>query len=398
MKRFFIVSIIVGILFAWGGLPQKAFSAPEEIWLRIGAANPLSGAGALWGEPCVRGIKIMADIYNDQGGIKVGNKIYKFKVYTADTKYTAEGGKSAYEKLLSVDNCQFMVGDFSDAAVAIMSRLSTDKKIICIIGSTGMKALEPAYPYVFRFSQSQNQKLDTLRVGIKTLPIKTTYFAARDDLGGHGSAEAWKKVTESLGVKFLGETFFKPGETNFAPLMTRVLAHKPDLLYAGPPGDTALMMKEAHALGYKGYWVMTGSVVNLKGMIAIAGSVEAVENWIGPYEMLDCPIIKESDKPLLLEIQKRYLREYKPPFEPLAWRYACGLQILKDAIVKAGTTDSDALKRVLENETFTTFLGEGKFTGIQTYGIARQFSVTTLAAIIKSGKPKYLGYFKTVEP
>jgi len=158
------------------------------------------------------------------------------------------------------------------------------------------------------------------------------------------------------------------------------------------------MMKEAHALGYKGYWVSSGSVVNLPEMIKIAGSKEAVENWIGPYESLDCPVVKEADKPALLEIQDRYLKKYGPPFEPLAWRYSCGMQVLCEAIRQAGGTDPDALKKALETGTFETFFGSGKFTGQQTYGIAHQFAVTTIAVIIKNGAPKYLGYLKTQEP
>jgi len=398
MKRSFIISIVMGVLFIWAGFPQTGFSAPEEVWLRVGAPNPLSGPGAMWGEPCVRGVKIMADIYNDQGGVKVGNKVYKFKVFPADTQYTAEGGKSAYEKLLSVDKCQFMVGDFSDAPVAIMSPISTEKKIVCLLGSTAIPALAPEFPYVFRFSQDQNQKLDSLRIALKTLPIKTFFMPSSDDLRGRAQAKINNEVVSSLGVKLLGEIFYNPKETNFAPVMTKVLATKPDLIYAGPPGHAALQMKEAHMLGYKGYWVSTGSVVNLDQMIQIAGGKEAVENWIGPYEMIDCPIIKDSDKPLLLDIQTRYLREFKPPFEPLAWRYATGLQILKDAIVKAGTPDPDSVKHTLETETFHTFLGEGKFTGLKTFGIAHQFSPTTIAAIVKNGKPQYLGTYKTVEP
>ncbi len=397
MKRLLIVSMVIAAFLVMGGFPQKAFSA-EEVWLRVGAPNPLSGPGAMWGEPCARGVKIMGDIYNDAGGVKVGNKVYKFKVTMADTKYTAEGGKSAYEKLLSVDKCQFMVGDFSDAPVAIMNPLSTEKKIICLLGSTAIPALAPEFPYVFRFSQDQNQKLDTLRVALKTMPIKTFFNVQSDDLRGRAQGKITAEVVQSLGVKVLGEIFYNPKETNFAPVMTKALTTKPDLLYAGPPGQAALMMKEAHALGFKGFWVSTGSVVNLAQMIQIAGGKEAVENWIGPYEVLDCPIIKDSDKPLLLDIQKRYLKEFKPPFEPLAWRYATGLQILKDAIVKAGSPDPDKVKHALETETFSTFLGEGKFTGQKTFGIAHQFSPTTIAAIVKNGKPEYLGTHKTVEP
>jgi branched-chain amino acid transport system substrate-binding protein len=398
MKRFFIVCIIVGILFAWSGFPQKAFSAPEEIWLRIGAANPLSGPGAMWGLPSSRGVELMAEFINDQGGLKVKDRTYKFKVFLADNKYSAEGGKSAYEKLLSVDNCQIMVGDFAAAPVAIMSRLSTEKKIICLFGSTGSPTLSPNYPYVFRFSQSQTQKLDVLKVAKETCPIKSIYFAYTDDQRGHDVVREWSKVVLSMGMKIVGETYYHPRESNFAPVMTKILAEKPDLIPAGSPGQAALMMKEAHALGYKGYWVSSGSVVNLPEMIKIAGSKEAVENWIGPYESLECPVVKESDKPVLLEIQKRYLKKYSPPFEPLAWRYTCGMQILCEAIKQAGGIDPDALKKALETGTFETFFGSGKFTGQKTYGIAHQFAVTTIAVIIKNGEPKYLGYLKTQEP
>ena len=82
----------------------------------------------------------------------------------------------------------------------------------------------------------------------------------------------------------------------------------------------------------------------------------------------------------------------------LAWRYSCGMQVLSEAIKQAGGTDADALKKALETGTFETFFGSGRFTGQQTYGIAHQFSVTTIAVIIKNGEPKYLGYLKTQEP
>jgi len=398
MKRILFFSLIATIFSLWSGSSQKAFPAPQETWLRIGAANPLSGPGAMWGLPSSRGVEIMAELMNEKGGLRVGDKIYKFKVFLADNKYTAEGGKSAYEKLLSVDNCEFMVGDFAAGPVAIMSRLSTAKKIICLFGSTGSATLSPEYPYVFRFSQSQGQKLDVLKVAMDTCPIKTIYLTYTDDQRGHDTMKEWKKVVLSMGLKIVGESYFHPRETNFAPVMTKVLAEKPDLIPAGSPGQAALMMKEAHALGHKGYWVSSGSVVNLPEMIKIAGSKEAVENWIGPYESLDCPIVKEADKPTLLEIQRRYLNKYGPPFEPLAWRYSCGMQVLGKAMKQAGGTDPDALKKALETETFETFFGSGKFTGQQTYGIGHQFSVTTVAVIIRNGEPKYLGYLKTQEP
>ncbi|HYB20185.1 MAG TPA: ABC transporter substrate-binding protein, partial [Thermodesulfobacteriota bacterium] len=214
MKRILFFSLIATIFSLWSGSSQKAFPAPQETWLRIGAANPLSGPGAMWGLPSSRGVEIMAELMNEKGGLRVGDKIYKFKVFLADNKYTAEGGKSAYEKLLSVDNCEFMVGDFAAGPVAIMSRLSTAKKIICLFGSTGSATLSPEYPYVFRFSQSQGQKLDVLKVAMDTCPIKTIYLTYTDDQRGHDTMKEWKKVVLSMGLKIVGESYFHPRETN----------------------------------------------------------------------------------------------------------------------------------------------------------------------------------------
>ncbi len=93
-----------------------------------------------------------------------------------------------------------------------------------------------------------------------------------------------------------------------------------------------------------------------------------------------------------------YLKKYGPPFEPLAWRYAIGLQVVAQALEKAQTFDPEVLVKTMENMEFDTLLGKGGFTGKKTYGIARQLVLYTIAAVIKGDQAVYLGYTKVERP
>ena len=60
---------------------------------------------------------------------------------------------------------------------------------------------------------------------------KTAVICAQDDLLGKPSVATYLAAFEAAGIKVLGEPmFFDPATTDFAPMMTKMLAKKPDIV------------------------------------------------------------------------------------------------------------------------------------------------------------------------
>jgi ABC-type branched-subunit amino acid transport system substrate-binding protein len=172
------------------------------------------------------------------------------------------------------------------------------------------------------------------------------------------------------------------------------MADKPDIIEMGAagPGDQGAIRKTLYELGYRGYSVSSGSMVSVASLIAIAGQ-EAIQGHIAPYESFECPVIKPEQREIMKIIQKKWEGKWpKDPFEPIAWRYATCLQILVQAYEKAKTLDPDAVRKTLEKGTFETILGDCKFTGEKTFGIAHCANLITIAGIVEGKEAKYLGY------
>jgi ABC-type branched-subunit amino acid transport system substrate-binding protein len=219
-----------------------------------------------------------------------------------------------------------------------------------------------------------------------------------NDANGRGNTEAAIAWTKETGVELTDVILAPGGTTDFYPLLKKIIDNKAEMVHgAVDVPTTALILKQAHELGYKGYYSNTGSMINVKEFIRIAGK-DAAQGYIAPYEFIDCPIITDKHRQVMLKMKDNFLKKWGPPFEPVAWRYSIGPQVLAQALEKAQSFDPDVLVKTIETMEFDTLFGKGGFTGAKTYGIPRQLTLYTIAAIIKGDDAEYLGYTKVERP
>jgi branched-chain amino acid transport system substrate-binding protein len=368
--------------------------------IKIGTIGPLTGPAAGWGLPVDRGIILMAEILNEAGGISIKGQKYKFEVFSENDKYNPEAGRAATEKLINRVGVKFILGSFFDGTVQAAVPLAQEKKVFFLMGSTGgvQVGMGPQYPYSFRYTQDAMGKLGVLTVALETIKFKKMAIFNVDNSQGRGNSEAAAEWAKENKMEITDNLLAPGAATDFYPSLKKILDKKPEMIHgAVPPGQFALVCKQAHELGYKGYYSNVGSLVNVPGFIEIAGK-EAVQGYIAPYEFVDCPIITPESRAIMLKMQDMYLKKYGPPFEPLAWRYASGVQIVAQALGKAQTLDPDVVVKAMETIEFDTLLGKGSFSGKKTYGIPHQLIINTIAGIIKGDQAVYLGYTKVARP
>ena len=112
LQILFFVSLVFVLLIT---APLAPTLAQETI--KVGVPGPYSGPAAEKGEHLKYGIQLAAEEINGKGGF-LGKKV---ELVFADTEAKPEVGVSAYEKMVTRDKVQFIVGEVnSDVALATL--------------------------------------------------------------------------------------------------------------------------------------------------------------------------------------------------------------------------------------------------------------------------------------
>ncbi|MGA2957307.1 MAG: ABC transporter substrate-binding protein [Thermodesulfobacteriota bacterium] len=356
------------------GLMVAAFSParaaePGQKVLKIGNINPLTGPAAVWGINTLKYLQLAAQLTNSKGGITVAGQKYDLEIVGVDDKDTVEGGRAAAEKLIYRDKAKFLVGSFRPAPLSGWAPLATKEKILAVIGGPSISP-GPKMPYLFQCAASLAERAEALvKLMSKTLGTKRALFLCSDDLDGRLDYDYAFKNKEKWGLEITDLKMVPKGATDLYPFLTEPLKKNPDWIYCKLAiGTTALVVKQARELGYKGYITTPTSMPGkISDWQKIAG-VEASQGFIAICDPLSDEGLSPLGKEVLATAQKTLWRE--------GWvltdrNYNEQFWILKEALEVANTFDPDKLVEVLRKHTFTRHEASFplKFGGEKTYGI-----------------------------
>src|SRR5262249_57811816 len=121
MKRLMLVlPCLVALL-----VPHRA-EAQQTI--KVGFPMILSGPGALFGEPALKGAQMYVEEINGKGGV-LGRKL---ELITRDTKGNADEAVRVSRELILKDNVDFLVGTLTSAEGPAVSTIAKENKIVFI--------------------------------------------------------------------------------------------------------------------------------------------------------------------------------------------------------------------------------------------------------------------------
>ncbi len=221
---FIILMSALVLLFA----PFSAVSAADNIVIGC----PLSTA-FLYGWDAERGVKLAVDEINAKGGVNVGGKKLPFKVEVIDTRDLEPGvpvsdALMAVEKLILEKKADFIIGGpvRSEAALAAMDLLGKYKKVSIL--TTGV--LTPAYharvekeydklKYCFRIHGEAVQLVKEIMACFKEIQEKfglnKVFIMVQDVAHARGGGDVLGKVAAKAGWTVTGRKFIPPGPPIF---------------------------------------------------------------------------------------------------------------------------------------------------------------------------------------
>jgi branched-chain amino acid transport system substrate-binding protein len=224
MKLTPILSLILSIV-TWT-LSSTASAAPKEIV--VGAILPLSGAGAGFGEPARNAITLASEEINASGAIRV-------KLIIEDSKTEARLGVSAYHRLASVEKVDAIIGDVWDFLTLPLIPLSASAKTLTI-SPTAMDfspGLLSQSPYFW----SLGSRVESLRAPTQQFlnlhpQGKRVAIFCWDNPWGEAHLAMWRKAIQEGGRTIALEACEHDFASDLRPLTRRLLAQKPDLIFA----------------------------------------------------------------------------------------------------------------------------------------------------------------------
>ncbi|MDO4591866.1 MAG: ABC transporter substrate-binding protein [Comamonadaceae bacterium] len=333
--------------------------------IKIGYSGPLSGGAAQYGKNALDGMLLAADELNN-ANLEVGGKKVKFEIVPLDDKYNPAETAINAQRLVQQHKTAAILVPHSGGIFALQTTNERNNFVVL------------AYSSVPQITNRGNKL--TLRIP----PEFTTYiepfskylmerFGNKVALVGadHDYAKAWsaafKPGWEKLGGTVVAENPMSYNRaTDFYSGVSKALAAKPDVLFVGGASEpTALVVKQARELGFKGGFLVMDQA-KLDEMARVVGGMETLEGAIGVLPVSADP--SPVNKAFIDRFGKKF--DSRVPGSEALWNYTA-VHATAKAMQLAGTaTDAKAIHAKLDEayKSLSPEVNPGGVLGVDANG------------------------------
>jgi len=341
--------------------PTEAPTVAPEPPIRIGASLPLTGRMSEPGTAAQQGYEVWAAVVNENGGI-LGRQVELSIVDNASDQDTAVAD---YEKLITVDKVDLVVGPFSSFLVIPTSEVAA---------RYGYAFVEPAggAPDVFNrgltnlfFAQPApgDEQAIPFTDFILALPEdqkpKTFAVVSQDDPFTLGVMDGVKAALTGGGMELVFDEIYAPETTDFSSIAIQVADLNPDLIVGGTQlEDSVGQIRAYQEAGYQPRIAFFTTGPSLPGPFreGVGSATEGVFASISWF-----PQAEEYQN---ADMVAKYIEMFGGTEgdipEDVANAFTVG-QVLQQAVEKVGSVDNAALIEELHKGTYDTVVGPLSF-------------------------------------
>ncbi len=334
--------------------------AAAQDTLKIGASapktGPLAGGAAVTHWP---NIKLWVQEVNNRGGLKVGDKQMKVELIEYDDKTSGEEAVKNIQRLATVDNVDFIVTPYStglNVATAPLIDRYGYPHITTSAATDSVPEFAKRWPNSFWLLGTSKQLAEGAAEALKKLRDsgaigKRVALVNVADAFGLELVNAGKPALQKAGFEIVYEASYPLGTQDVAPIISAAKAANPDAFVAfSYPPDTFALTEQAQIQKFDvgAFYVGVGTAFpgyvgrfkdNANGVMGVGG-------------------INPNSK-AIQDYRKRHKEVTGADAD--SWASAttyAGLEILGQAIERAGTIDKAAVIAEIRKKPFKTVIGE----------------------------------------
>ncbi len=359
----------IAILVGAAALALSTLSSAQAT--RIGAVYPLTGGVSYDGITKLNGAKLAVDEINAKGGV-LGRPI---ELLSEDGACNPAQSVASAEKLITQSKVVALLGAICSSATGAIGETIKKYKIPLISGvSTAERLTEQNNPYFFRATttttlngKSMGETLSKIANG------KRVAFIVTSDDWGRSAAQSYGDSLKARGAEIVATEYFDRAETDFAAMLTKIRAAKPDaIISTGGFQNAANVTKQARQMGLQqviiGEGAFTSEAYN-KLVDPFTDNVFGIIEWVSVIDSAQ---------------NRKFIDDYKAKYKEIPTKFSvAGYQtvyILAQAIQRAGSTDGEKIAAALKATNYDGLTGNYRF---DDKGQAYNFNMYIVANVNK---------------
>jgi branched-chain amino acid transport system substrate-binding protein len=364
-----------GYLLRAGTLLAAVLVFPVVFWpqaaagvepIKVGVTVSLSGEYAAPGSEQLQGIQMWAHDLNARGAL-LGRPV---EIVYYDDKSDAETSEALYERLVSEDKVDLLLGPYSSNLTLAASRVAERHHFPMVAtGASSTDIWSRGNKYIFQVDAPADTYLNLVITSAKKAGLATIAMLYADADFTRQVAEGVRVEAAKQGMEIVLDEEFSQGSSDFAALVGQMRAKDPDVVIGATYLDGSIaIMKQAKKSGLspRAFVFTVGPALPQFGE-ALGPDAEGVLGavaWMSAAHM-----------PMALDFAFRFNEHYgQTPAASVynAYGYGAG-QVLEAGVRLAGSLDKEDIRMQLGHMKFRSILGAyevddtGKQLGKQTY-------------------------------
>ena len=236
----------------WALLFLIAGCGPKEPVVKIGFVAPLTGDQAPQGQSMRNGAVLALEHAKASGDILPG---YRVELVELDDQHSPTQAVAAAKKLVADPDVVAVVGNLNSSCTMPASAIYHQARMLQITPvSSNPQISRQGFDTFYRTCATDDlQGPAAALFAVRELGAKRVFLLDDMTTYGRGLANEFQKKLRALGLEVLGHEGITQGDKDFTPLLTKIKALAPDLVYfAGMFPEGALLIKQRAEVGLRG--------------------------------------------------------------------------------------------------------------------------------------------------
>ena len=370
MKTFSRIIIMVIFFVSISLMPLQSVETADAKTFKIGILGPMSGPAVAWGLPAKHGVEIWVEDIKKAGGLKVGGDTYMPEIIVYDDENVSSKAILGSRKLQLEEKVDIVLQLGGDPAIATGQFFTKNKMVAHSFISSDVRA---QFPYLIVPIESVPFFVGALEWIAKAYPeAKTMAHVAQDDLIGIEGATYTYAGAKANNIKVVYDKFFAPETQDFAPIVSAILAKKPDIINLGCSyvEYVDLIVEQCYKQGFKG--ILTAVEFMQSTIDKVPSDWLEARKAIGCFPRFDDPVIKDRKigERSFESFYNEFVKRWPGEWGAVSYEWAAGLDLWRHGMKLAGSTDSiKGLEALKAEKTSPHCFGTGKWMGKEFAGI-----------------------------